>query len=70
MSTNANIRRRISSCNDLGESLLHAHSDAHVLPAVQDTLDRVTSQEPYLAFTVICRWIIQTISCVVLMNRL
>lgn len=41
MSTNASNRRRISSCNDLGESLLHAHSDAHVLPAVQDTLDRV-----------------------------
>ncbi|BDA49938.1 probable potassium channel AKT2 [Coccomyxa sp. Obi] len=51
MSTNANIRRRISSCNDLGESLLHAHSDAHVLPAVQDTLDRRRKsglQKPYI----------------------
>ncbi|CAL8465533.1 g5069 [Coccomyxa elongata] len=34
-----------------GESLLHAHSDAHVLPAVQDTLDRRRKsghQKPYI----------------------
>lgn len=43
ISNNDSIRRRTSSCNDLGEPLLRATSDAHCLPAVQG-LDRVNSQ--------------------------
>ena len=50
MSSNASMRRRPSSCNDLGESLLHASSDAHALPAVQGHLDRVISPGQILCF--------------------
>ena len=50
MSSNASMRRRPSSCNDLGESLLHASSDAHALPAVQGHLDRVISPGEILCF--------------------